>query len=135
MIRLYERQYKLKNVKYFIWAKTGGKWHFLVVAKYFFQLQQYFYKTISSPSYTFSPIKYLLFWKHFNSTNTIILHCFAIIRRNRDVVALHFWSQILKINSCRVHFQLRCRSSAFKLLRKGNNSLLFFKTFHYKWRI
>lgn len=107
------------------------------MTKYFFQLLKYFYTTISNPTYTFSPINYLLFWKHYNSTNTIILNCLAIIRRksSRDVVALPFWSKILKINYCRVHFQLRCRSSALKLLRKGDNSLLFLKTFDCKWRI
>ena len=53
---------------------------------------------------TFSPIKYLLLRRDYNSNNTIILHYLAIIRRKstRGVVALHFWSKILEINSYRV---------------------------------
>ena len=63
-----------------------------------------FTRLCSNLTTTFSPIKYLLFWRDYNGTNTIILHYLAIIRRNstRDVVALHFWSKILEINSYRV---------------------------------
>ena len=103
MIRLCERQQKLKEVKYLIGAKTGVKWH-LYCSDQSFSPTNTFTRLCSNLTNTFSPIKYLLFGKDFNSTNTIMLHYLAIIRRNntRDVVALHFWSKILEINSYRV---------------------------------
>ena len=97
-----------------------------------------FIRLRSNPTNTFSPIKYLLFWRHHNGTNTIIPHYLAIIRRNStwDVVSLHFWSKILEITSYRIHFHLRCRSLAEKNKEKqGNNSQLLFKAFDYKCRI
>ena len=92
LIRLHERQHKLKKVKYLIVAKTGVKWHLLVVTHHFSPTNT-FTRLYSHLTTTFSPIKYLLFWRDYSSTNTIILHYLAIIRRNntRDVVALHFW--------------------------------------------
>ena len=45
---------------------------------------------------------------------------FAIIRRNspQNVVVLHFWPKNVKKNNYRVHFQYRCKSLAYKLLKK-----------------
>ena len=136
MIHLYERQCKLKKVKYLIGAKTGVK----VIrssSNQLFSSTNAFTRLRSNPTNTFSPIKCLLFWRHYNSTNIIIPHHLAIIRRNStlDIVSLHFWSKILEISSYKVYFQLRCRSPAHKLIKKENNSQLFFKAFDYKCRI
>ena len=100
MIRLCERQQKLKEVKYLIGAKTGVKWH-LYCSDQSFSPTNTFTRLCSNLTTTFSSIKYLVFWRDYNSTNTIILQYLAIIRRNstRDAVALHFWSKVLEINS------------------------------------
>ena len=96
MIRLGERQHKLKKVKYLTGAKVTS-----FCTDQSFSPTNTFTQLCSSLTNTFSPVKYLLFWRDYD--NTIILHYLAIIRRNstRDVVALRFWSKILEINSYR----------------------------------
>ena len=129
---------KMKTMKIYSFILFGKYTHILATSNvnFSFTIHQFLGVNCFQPN-TFSPIKYLLFWRHYNSTNTIIPHYLAIIRRNStwDVVSLHFWSKILEITSHRVYFQLRCRSAAHNLLKKGNNSQLFFKAFDYKYRI
>ena len=97
MICLNERQYKLKRSKITYKGKTWGKVT-LARCDQLFYLSITFMQLTSNPLNTFSPIKYLLFWRH---CNAIILHYLAIISRNshRDVVIPHFWTKFLK-NTC-----------------------------------
>ena len=59
MIRLYERQYKLKKVKYLTGAKTGVKT--LFCSDQLFSSTNAFTRMHSNPTNIFPPIKYLLF--------------------------------------------------------------------------
>ena len=133
MIRLCERQHKLKKVKYLTGAKVTS-----FCTDQSFSPTNTFTQLCSNLTNTFSPVKYLLFRRDYN--NTIILHYLAIIRRNstRDVVALRFWSKILEINSYRglqSSFPVTVQVCISQVTKRRKYSQLFFKVFDYKYKI